>query len=84
MCLSIPEILKITLEEVATQVDEKEVAIPVDEKMMEEVATRVGETVKEVAQTAEEMQGDEGESTDKNNKDEGESEYMHVYFPNCM
>ncbi len=64
-----PELMK---EEVATQVDEK---------VKEEVATQVvvDEQGKEAAQTTEEMQRDEGEFADKEEMDEEESEWMHVY-----
>ncbi len=66
-------------------------------EVKEEVATQVDEKVKEVAQTAEEMQRDEGELADQSNKEEmgeEESECINVMMmcilvrvlvlPNCL
>ncbi len=50
------------------------------EKVMDKVVNQVDEKVKEAAQTAEEMQRDEGELADQSNKEEidkEESECIH-------
>ncbi len=44
----------------------------------DKISTQVDEKVKEAAQTAEEMQRDEGEFTGQNNKDDEESECMWI------